>query len=461
MKNLLVLFSVLFLPNSAWAQMIIDGQVVVLNSGAQLTIQGLNFTNNGELVNEGVISVENHWENNGTYLSNQGSFYLTGTDQIINHGHSVFNQLTILGGGVKTSTTDLRISSLLSMTRGMLEVGENFSVILESGAEILAGQTAYISGTLSRAGSGDLFFPVGTNDNYLPVTLTGVLSAGSGIAVKAVGGNSGLPIDENLNSISNDHFWQLMSDESDFASGIKLPLVDESFVSNTEQLVVAYSNETLPFASLEATVIEGDHLDGSLFSTHNISAGYYAVGKAKQNQSITFEPISEKRETDGSFTLTALASSGLPITYTSSDESVATIEGNVVTIINSGKSQNGSTTITARQEGNKDFRAAVEVSQELIINWVLAVDSRLFGQVNIYPVPFQSVFYITLSDRVTQHHQLIIYDFSGRQVVNRPLSFGSQSHIISDLSQMPEGIYTVQLVSDHHQVTYRILKGRY
>ncbi|MEQ8925887.1 MAG: Ig-like domain-containing protein [Fulvivirga sp.] len=83
----------------------------------------------------------------------------------------------------------------------------------------------------------------------------------------------------------------------------------------------------------------------------------------KQDQTITFEPLVEVTFGDPDIQLTATASSGLVVTYTSSDESVATVNGSTVKIIGAGI-----TNITASQAGDDDFNAAVPVAQVLIVN---------------------------------------------------------------------------------------------
>ena len=78
---------------------------------------------------------------------------------------------------------------------------------------------------------------------------------------------------------------------------------------------------------------------------------------ATSPQSITFGAIPSKSVGD-SFTLGATASSDLPVSYSSSNPSVATVAGNVVTIVGSG-----SVMITASQGGNSSYSPATEVSQ--------------------------------------------------------------------------------------------------
>lgn len=81
----------------------------------------------------------------------------------------------------------------------------------------------------------------------------------------------------------------------------------------------------------------------------------------KKQQQIVFEDIPSKSTTDGDFELTASATSGLPVSFTSSNTSVATIsDGNKVTIVGVG-----TTFITATQSGNDHYYAAGAVSQRL------------------------------------------------------------------------------------------------
>ncbi len=103
---------------------------------------------------------------------------------------------------------------------------------------------------------------------------------------------------------------------------------------------------------------------------------------SKQFQAITFNSLPTKVYTDAAFSLSATASSSLPITYTSSNASVATVSGNLVTIISAG-----TTTITASQTGDVIFAPGNPVDQILTVNKsalvVTAINtSRNYGDVN-------------------------------------------------------------------------------
>ncbi len=88
-----------------------------------------------------------------------------------------------------------------------------------------------------------------------------------------------------------------------------------------------------------------------------------SIDVAKTSQTITFEALVSKTYGDDDFVLTANSDSELGVSYSSSENSVATISGNTVTIVGSGE-----TVITATQSGDSNYNAATEVTQTLIVN---------------------------------------------------------------------------------------------
>ena len=84
---------------------------------------------------------------------------------------------------------------------------------------------------------------------------------------------------------------------------------------------------------------------------------------SKKTQTISWIQTLAATYGDSPITLTATTNSGLPISYTSSNSSVATISGNTLTIVGAG-----SATITAMQAGNGNYSAATDVSNPLVVN---------------------------------------------------------------------------------------------
>ncbi len=89
----------------------------------------------------------------------------------------------------------------------------------------------------------------------------------------------------------------------------------------------------------------------------------YLTPPALSSQTITFKTLPAMALGNSDFTPGATASSGLRVTYTSSNEAVApVIEGGLIRITGAG-----TTVITASQSGSTDFKAAIPVTQTLTV----------------------------------------------------------------------------------------------
>jgi len=133
-----------------------------------------------------------------------------------------------------------------------------------------------------------------------------------------------------------------------------------NLASGKYQLVIAFELDQLPMA--QPVQVDITTLSATLdFNIGNggVSSTYTAI---LESQSIAFTPLADKKYGDAPFLLNALATSGLPISYASSNPSVAQINGNQVTILSAG-----TTTISANQEGNSVYLPATKVERILTV----------------------------------------------------------------------------------------------
>jgi len=86
-------------------------------------------------------------------------------------------------------------------------------------------------------------------------------------------------------------------------------------------------------------------------------------GDVKLNQTISFDYLAPHNQSEGSFILKATATSGLSVTFLSSDTTIATIKDSIVTLI-----KPGTVDITATQSGNAKYYAAGTVTRSLTVN---------------------------------------------------------------------------------------------
>ncbi|MEP1097385.1 MAG: MBG domain-containing protein [Cyclobacteriaceae bacterium] len=144
----------------------------------------------------------------------------------------------------------------------------------------------------------------------------------------------------------------------------------------------------LQFTFSDAVFVSGDA--SKMEGTTNASSG---LGidfdeNIAVDQTITFSSLSPVTY-GGDFALTATTSSGLTLSYTSSDLSVATVNGSSVTIIGTG-----TTSITASQAGDNQYNPATDVIQDLVVDKatltaIADVKSKTYGDANpSFPVSY-------------------------------------------------------------------------
>jgi hypothetical protein len=84
----------------------------------------------------------------------------------------------------------------------------------------------------------------------------------------------------------------------------------------------------------------------------------------KANQTITFTPtLITKAIGDTPVTLTATSTSGLAVSYGTSDSGIASLSGSTLSFVSAGTA-----TITASQAGNVDYNAATSVTQDQVVS---------------------------------------------------------------------------------------------
>jgi hypothetical protein len=118
-------------------------------------------------------------------------------------------------------------------------------------------------------------------------------------------------------------------------------------------------------ASAGIGFVLGDVTIASLNATTQTITGLLGIVNASTltSQSISFTLASPVTYGVSPITLSATATSGLPVTFSSSNTSIATVSGNTLTIVGAG-----SVIITADQAGDATYAAAPSVTQTLIVN---------------------------------------------------------------------------------------------
>ena len=131
--------------------------------------------------------------------------------------------------------------------------------------------------------------------------------------------------------------------------------------ASSNPAVATVAGSTVTIVGVGATTLTASQAGNANFNAATPVPQTQTVVAAPQT--ITFGPLAAKTFGDAPFALTATASSGLPVSYASSDTSVLTISGSTATIVGAGAA-----TITAGQAGNASFAAAPSVPQSQGVN---------------------------------------------------------------------------------------------
>jgi hypothetical protein len=162
----------------------------------------------------------------------------------------------------------------------------------------------------------------------------------------------------------------------------------------------------------------------------------------KASQSITFEPLEEVFERD-TIALQATASSGLPVTFSSSDPTVAkVVDDNLIVMLP------GPVTITASQAGDDNYLAATDVKQLDKIVFILGVENPL-AALSVAPNPTTGL--VTLSGDVVPHH-VALTDITGR---SQTLMLRGRT---LDISSVEPGVYFLSMLSGNYKRVVKVVR---
>ena len=225
---------------------------------------------------------------------------------------------------------------------------------VKSGPATISGNTV----TLTGAGTVVLAADQAGNANYASAAqVTTVFSVGAGSQTISFPSIASQPITTNSILLS-----------ATASSGLP---VSYSVLSGAASLV---SSNALRVNGIGTVTVQASQNGDSNWSGATPSTQSFVVSKG--SQTITFAPFTNNTYGQAPYMLTnATASSGLPVTYSSSSPKVAMIVSNNLTIMGAGTA-----TITATQAGNTNWNAATSAGAILVVSKAANTISN-FGRV--------------------------------------------------------------------------------
>jgi ELWxxDGT repeat protein len=171
-----------------------------------------------------------------------------------------------------------------------------------------------------------------------------------------------------------------------------------------------------------------------------------------EDQTITFETLpTGKRANAAPFLIIANSTSGLPVSFTSSNPEVATISGNTVTVVSAGETE-----ITATQAGDNTYAAATPVTQTLVVDIILGVEESDLKIASVYPNPFVSDFTLRIESPESNDARVSIFTTTGNRTEVHEHLQTNTTHALG--SAWPSGFYIAQIEVGGRLYTRKIIK---
>ena len=170
----------------------------------------------------------------------------------------------------------------------------------------------------------------------------------------------------------------------------------------------------------------------------------YVMQDTRNTQRINWPQELSFPLSDSLVQLTATSTSGLPISYTCSDTSVARVEGATLRLL-----AEGDATVTASQDGNWRYHPAVPVTKPIHVGQtgIAANDLRRFS---VYPNPAHTVVHY----HSTHEHVKTVRVVSSQ---GRAVTVSVTDNQV-DISALPSGIYYIQFVTEFNIYNHKIVK---
>ncbi len=328
---------------------------------------------------------DQQWTGNALASTNVSSLTINNTGSVSN---------------VVNATLAFSISGVLTLTNGILNIGNNNVTVTNTAGNAVVGgsSTSYVrtgnsTTTLGRFARSiatvglpiTYAMPVGNSTSYMPATFTfSSNSVARNLTMFAMDGTHS-SVAGGTNYLAN-RYWitslSVVTGTYSYSSSFEFPSSDVVGGFSTLKLYRGSNNYTDAASTATATSVTSGSLDqtagvGALSS--NIVWTAKGNGVALSDQTITFNALTPI--TYGSSTtlaLNATASSGLPVSY-AVVSGPGSISGSTLTITAAG-----SIVIQASQGGNASYNPAPSVTQTLVVNPKALTVSGATAQNKVY-----------------------------------------------------------------------------
>ncbi len=361
------------------------------------------------------------------------------------------------------------ITGTLRFINGMVESSEtNPLVFIGSGTQTGASPSSYVTGKVTKTGSGDFTFPTGDgNGSFAMVTLPGVSGAGEQFSVvyharspQSAGYNPNL-LDTGLEGVLSSGFWEIVHDTGNSTPEVILHYnLPAGYIGDISSLAVAHWNEDLQqWESLGNGGTTGDNLSGSVKTLGPVADfSPFTIGSVNKANN----PLPVRL---ASFSAKALPASVALRWETAREESVAFYEversydgfhfEHLARVIagNSLAGRHYTYTDEHPADGRNFYRLKMTDSDgSFVYSPLVAAEIRNGRLFSVFPNPAGD--FITVSAPVKDAFVTVMSP-DGRRVFKLRLQSGNEK---IPVDQLPAGVYILRIEGEAYSQTTRFVK---
>ena len=267
------------------------------------------------------------------------------------------------------SQTGDYLLTVTTLDAGNLSASSSVNVrVLATGTYVVTPSSTTVQVGATRQFNAGLFDQFGTPFTSQPSPVNWSASGGGGVNSSGLFSATSAGGPFTITATGGSYTATASVSVNPSAASVQLTNLNQAYDGSSKPVTVITNPASLAYSvtyngSSTVPIAAGNYAVVVTITDPNYSGG--ASGNlvvAKASQAINFSPLDPVSDHQGSLTLGASATSGLTVSYTSSNTAVATVSGSTVTIVSPG-----TTTITASQGGNTNFLAAANVLQSLTV----------------------------------------------------------------------------------------------
>ena len=203
---------------------------------------------------------------------------------------------------------------------------------------------------------------------------------------------------------------------------------------SSDSTVATVAGSTVTIVGVGSTTITANQGGNSNYNAASPVQQTLTIVKA--NQTIAFGSLPNHVMSDSTFALNAVATSGLTVTYKTSNANIATVNNGILALVGTG-----TVTITASQSGNGNYNAASDVSQSFnVLSIVTGIEPIAVTEISAFPNPTTDVITINTASQTTK--QIVIYTIDGRQMDS---VITENEQVAMNVQSYERGIYIVKI----------------